>query len=103
MAASSSQGNSVVTGRTVGDGDAGKLRVAAGDASAHAAHEGNHFLAAGKPVGWIGGHQAGALDAADLRRLGPFSRTHVSLSVVDAKSLDLDDHLTGLWPGSGAF
>jgi hypothetical protein len=40
--------------------------------------------------------EAGALDAADFRGLGPFSPSHVHLGVVYAKRLVLDDDMARL-------
>jgi hypothetical protein len=75
------------------------LGVAAIDRPSHAAHQGGHLGADREFSAGAGFDKADALDAADLRGLGPFSPAHVHLGVVYPERLDLNDDMARLWFG----
>ena len=78
-----------------------QLGIAAVDRPAETAHQGRHFGADRKFAAGAGLDDADALDAADVRDLGPFTLPHVQLGVVEAERFDLDHSVARLGLGLG--
>ena len=89
IAASSSQGKSVLSGTT----HACVLGIATINRSTHAAHDGGYFFSRSKPAVNISFHDANTLDAAHGDDIAPLAFPHVCLGMVQSEGFDFDYQL----------